>query len=72
MNFSKIKKCRICDSNNFSKIIDLKKQYIQGSFIKKDYPRPYLKKIPLQLIRCKKCSLVQTLYTVNPKILYKS
>jgi hypothetical protein len=72
MSFSKIKKCRICDSNNFSKIIDLKKQYIQGSFIKKDYPRPYLKKIPLQLIRCKKCSLVQTLYTVNPKILYKS
>ena len=72
MSFSKIKKCRICDSNNLSKIIDLKKQYIQGSFIKKDYPRPYLKKIPLQLIRCKKCSLVQTLYTVNPKILYKS
>jgi 2-polyprenyl-3-methyl-5-hydroxy-6-metoxy-1,4-benzoquinol methylase len=72
MNFSKIKKCRICDSNNFSKIINLKKQYIQGSFIKKGYPRPYLKKIPLQLIRCKKCSLVQTLYTVNPKILYKS
>jgi len=72
MNFSKIKKCRICDSNNFSKIINLKKQYIQGSFIKKGYPRPYLKKIPLQLVRCKKCSLVQTLYTVNPKILYKS
>jgi 2-polyprenyl-3-methyl-5-hydroxy-6-metoxy-1,4-benzoquinol methylase len=72
MTFSKIKKCRICDSENLSKIIDLKKQYIQGSFIKKGYPRPYLKKIPLQLIRCKKCSLVQTLYTVNPKILYKS
>jgi hypothetical protein len=29
-------------------------------------------RIPLQLIRCKKCFLVQAFYTVNPKILYKN
>jgi len=71
-NYFKINKCRICESKNLSKIVDLKKQYIQGSFIKRGFPKPSLIKIPLQLLRCKKCSLVQTFYTVNPKILYKN
>jgi len=72
MNVSKLKNCRICGSNKFSKVINLGKQSIQGSFIKKSFAKPFLKKVPLQLIRCKKCSLIQTLYTVDPKILYKN
>ena len=72
MNVTKLKYCRICGSNKFSEVINLGKQNIQGSFIKKNFPKPFLKKVPLQLIRCKQCSLIQTLYTVDPKILYKN
>ena len=71
-NFYKINKCRICSNKNLINIIDLKKQYIQGSFIKKNNPKPYLKKIPLLLVLCENCSLVQLSHTVNKEILYKN
>jgi len=70
--YRKINKCRICKNKDLKKIIDLDNQYIQGSFIKKNYPKPYLKKIPLQLVLCQKCSLVQLLHTTNKEILYKN
>jgi len=70
--YRKVKKCRICKNKDLKKIIDLDNQYIQGSFIKKNYPKPYLKKIPLQLVLCQKCSLVQLLHTTNKEILYKN
>ena len=70
--FRKIKKCRICENKKLNNIIDLNSQYIQGSFIKKNYPRPYLKKIPLKLTLCPECSLVQLAHTTNKKILYKN
>jgi len=70
--YYKIKECRICKSRKLKIIIDLNNQYIQGSFIKKNYPKPYLKKIPLQLVLCQKCSLVQLLHTTNKEILYKN
>ena len=70
--YYKIKECRICKNRKLKIIIDLNNQYIQGSFIKKNYPKPYLKKIPLQLVLCQKCSLVQLLYTTNKEILYKN
>jgi 2-polyprenyl-3-methyl-5-hydroxy-6-metoxy-1,4-benzoquinol methylase len=70
--YSKIKECRICKSRNLKIIIDLKSQYIQGSFIKKNYTKPYSNKIPLKLVFCKKCFLVQLLHTTNKEILYKN
>ena len=70
-NYYKINCCRICKSKKLIKIIDLKKQYIQGSFIK-NYPQPFKQKIPLELLLCKKCSLVQTSYTVNKGLLYRN
>ena len=69
---SKINRCRICYNQKLIKIIDLKDQYIQSSFIKKNSPKPYKKKIPLKLVLCKKCSLVQLLHTVDKNILYKN
>tara|TARA_B100000900_G_scaffold384490_1_gene373359 strand:+ start:1487 stop:2767 length:1281 start_codon:yes stop_codon:yes gene_type:complete len=71
-SFYKINKCRICNGGNLKNIIDLKKQYIQGSFIKKNNPKPYLKKIPLLLVLCQNCSLVQLSHTVSKEILYKN
>ena len=70
--YKKIKKCRICNSTNLINVIDLKNQYIQGSFLKKNHPKPFLKKIPLKLTLCSKCSLVQLLHTTDKKILYKN
>ena len=70
--YNKINECRICKNRNLKIIIDLKSQYIQGSFIKKNYPKPYSKKIPLKLMLCKKCFLVQLLHTTNKEILYKN
>ncbi len=70
--FYKINECRICKSKDLKKIIDLKSQYIQGSFIKKNFPKPYLKKIPLQLVLCSRCTLVQLLHTTKKEILYKN
>ena len=71
-NFYKIRKCRICNSKSLKLIIDLKKQFIQGSFVHKNYPKPYMNKIPLKLVLCNKCSLVQTSHTVNKKLLYQN
>ena len=70
--FKRIKYCRICVNKNLKQIIDLGKQNIQGAFVKKGYPKPYFRKIPLKLVLCTQCSLVQLQHTVNPKILYKN
>ena len=70
--FKKIKFCRVCGEKKLKQILNLEKQYIQGSFIKYNLPKPYLKKIPLKLVLCKKCSLVQLLHTTNKDVLYKN
>ncbi len=68
--YTKISSCRVCDNRNLKSIINLNNQYVQGSFEFKKKSNNV--QIPLQLILCKKCSLVQTKYTVNPKELYKN
>ncbi len=70
--FRKIKHCRICNNKNLKEVINLGNQYIQGSFIKKNLPKPYEKKIPLRLVLCSKCTLVQLLHTTNKEILYRN
>ena len=68
----KINSCRICKKKKLKSVINLGKQYIQGSFVKKNYPLTYNKKIPLELVLCSNCNLLQAKYTVAPKILYKN
>lgn len=70
--YKKINYCRICKSKKLITIIDLKEQYLQGSFIKKKSPKTYIKKIPLKLSLCQKCSLVQLQHTTDKNILYKN
>ena len=70
--YRKIKHCRICNNENLKEVINLGNQYIQGSFIKKNLPKPYDKKIPLRLALCSNCTLVQLLHTTNKEILYKN
>ena len=70
--YKKINSCRVCKKKKLRLVVDLNEQYIQGSFIKKNYPTTYTKKIPLQLVICENCSLLQANYSVSPKILYKN
>ena len=72
MVFKKINRCRICYSKGLINITNLNDQYLQGSFVKKNNPKPFLKKIPLRLMLCINCSLVQLQHTTSQKILYKN
>ena len=67
--YKEINTCRVCYSKKLINIINLNDQYLQGSFIKKNSPKPYLKKIPLQLFLCTNCLLVQLRHTTS-KIFY--
>ena len=53
---SEIKKCRICDGKNFDQILNLGNQHYSGRFPSKGQKIP---KAKLNLVRCKKCGLVQ-------------
>ena len=70
--YKQINKCRICNSKKLINIINLNDQYLQGSFIKKNIPKPYSKKIPLQLLLCTNCLLVQLRHTTSKNILYRN
>lgn len=68
--FKKIKKCRSCNSNFLSAIVDLGKQPLANALIKKKQFKKEIK-VPLELVICNKCKLVQLNHTVNPKILFR-
>ena len=68
--------CRICGSSSLTKVIDLGKQYLQGSFIKPGKEMPSKRKISCALVRCNPevdehaCGLLQMQHSVPPEILY--
>ena len=68
--YKKIKKCRSCDSHYLSSIVDLGKQPLANALIKKKQFKNEIK-IPLELVICNKCKLVQLNHTVNPKVLFQ-
>lgn len=68
MNYRR-KLCRICNSTDFIKIIDLKNQPLANAFLsKKDFN--FEKKYPLKVYFCKNCHLVQLLDVVSPDTLF--
>ncbi len=69
--FKKIKKCRSCNSNFLSHIVDLGKQPLANALIKnkKNFKREI--KVPLELVICNRCKLAQLNHTVNPKMLFQ-
>nr|MBI5456067.1 methyltransferase domain-containing protein [Candidatus Levybacteria bacterium] len=62
----KIKHCRSCGSKNLIKILSLGNQHL-SDFTKNKIKQ---KSFPLNIILCKKCSLVQLDYTTPAKYLY--
>ena len=71
--YTVINKCRICSNNSVNEILKLEPQYIATTFVTDNENNPMAKiKIPLTLILCKKCGLVQLKETVRPDLLYKN
>ena len=71
--YTVINKCRICYNNSVNEILKLEPQYIATTFVTDNENNPMAKiKIPLTLILCKKCGLVQLKETVKPDLLYKN
>jgi hypothetical protein len=70
--------CRVCGSTALTPVIDLGKQYLQGSFLKPGKEIPPLRKIDCALVRCdptrdeKACGLLQMVHSVPPEILYSA
>ena len=68
--YKKITNCRICQNYKLKKVVNLGSQSITGDFLsnlKEEYS-----KIPLELLFCSKCCLLQLAHTTNPNILYKN
>ena len=78
MHLTHRKTCRVCGSTALTPVIDLGKQYLQGSFLKPGKDTPPLRKIDCALVRCdptrdeKACGLLQMVHSVPPEILYSA
>ena len=65
--FKIIKKCRFCLNKKLTLVIDLGKQPPANSLQKKFNKQ---KNIPLKILRCNKCTLLQLSATVKPEYLF--
>jgi len=63
----KIKNCRFCDSKDLTPIISLGKQYI-SNFIKSKKEQGI--KVPLNLVLCKKCKLLQLEHNAPDELMW--
>lgn len=70
--YTTVDKCRICGSKNLEQALSLGEQYIGTTFVKDNETHPMSKfKVPLTLLLCGDCGLVQLKETVNPEFLYR-
>ena len=62
--------CRTCGSKNLKLILDLGKTALVNDFLKPEEVANYKISLPLRVVLCPDCSLVQLGDTVDPNILY--
>jgi len=62
--------CRTCGSKNLKLILDLGKTALVNDFLKPEDVAGYKISLPLRVVLCPDCSLVQLADMVDPKILY--
>lgn len=62
--------CRTCGSKNLKLILDLGKTALANDFLSPADVKNYHTCLPLRVLLCPDCSLVQLADTVDPKILY--
>ena len=66
----KITKCQICGSKNLINIMTLGNQPLANSLVKNANNVNEIKKFPINIIRCKDCTLLQIDYVVNQNEVY--
>jgi len=72
------KTCRICESRELTKVIELGDHFLQGSFVKPGKPMPPLRPVRMELFRCdpqrdeNACGLLQMSVSVPPQLLYSN
>ena len=62
--------CRTCGSKNLRLILDLGKTALANDFLSPEEAGSYRTCLPLRVVLCPDCSLVQLADTVDPKVLY--
>lgn len=62
--------CRTCGSKNLKLILDLGRTALVNDFLRPEDVAGYKISLPLRVVLCPDCSLVQLADTVDPKILY--
>ena len=65
-----LKHCQICNSKKLKTIINLGKQPLADSLLKKKIPKKKVKRFPLGLSRCLDCGLTQLNYVVSGEVVY--
>ncbi len=68
----KLKNCRICNGNSFTKYLNLGSTPAADAFIKEEYKSLNDPVYPLEVCLCNDCGISQLNYTVDPKILYQN
>ena len=69
-NFKKIKRCRLCNSEEIKKIYNFGSIPIGNDLQKNQFQSINCQKYPLSLYKCSACNHFQLSISVNPKILY--
>ncbi len=66
----KRKNCRMCESTNIKKVLDLGKHSLVNSYIKKKDLKKKELLLPLVIHQCLNCGLIQMIKTVDPNKIY--
>jgi len=65
--YQKIESCRVCESSEFTDVIDLGMQSYTGVFVD---PGKDIEKVPLVLVKCNECGLTQLGHHFDLNIMY--
>jgi SAM-dependent methyltransferase len=68
MNVSEIKACRLCDGTKLALVASLGEQCVSGAFLA---CKSVLPEVPLTVVRCLGCGLVQLQHSVPAELMYK-
>lgn len=70
--YQEIRTCRACGSDALAEVMNFGEQYLASNFVRTNHGHPLSKvKVPLTLVLCESCSLVQLKQTVNRSVLYR-
>lgn len=71
--YDRITRCRLCSSRKLDPVVKYRPQFIASTFVKTNKDNALAKvKVPMTLVLCGKCGLVQLEETIKPDFLYRS